>query len=195
MNKGRVESFTDAIVAIILTIMVLEIKVPDGYQWSNLLDNLSAFIAYAISFFFILVAWYNHHYMFSLTKIISKKIFWANNLWLFVMSFYPVSTAWLGKYIDRLPPALFYYFVFLVWTFAYQWLSYEIKSAEENKEIKHKIESMSIYRFTKHPIFYLLALVVVILIFYFPPFVLITSVMELIAMLIFTNEDSDRLFN
>ncbi|AZZ60049.1 DUF1211 domain-containing protein [Oenococcus sp. UCMA 16435] len=195
MNKARVESFTDAIVAIILTIMVLEIKVPNGYQWSNLLDNLSAFIAYAISFFFILVAWYNHHYMFSLTKIISKKIFWANNLWLFVMSFYPVSTAWLGKYIDRLPPALFYYFVFLVWTFAYQWLSYEIKSAEENKKIKHKIESMSIYRFTKHPIFYLLALVVAILIFYFPPFVLITSVMELVAMLIFTNEDSDKLFS
>ncbi|WP_143806153.1 TMEM175 family protein, partial [Oenococcus oeni] len=58
MNKGRVESFTDAIVAIILTIMVLEIKVPGGYQWSDLLDNLSAFIAYTISFFFILVAWY-----------------------------------------------------------------------------------------------------------------------------------------
>ncbi|MHA5107128.1 TMEM175 family protein [Oenococcus oeni] len=195
MNKGRVESFTDAIVAIILTIMVLEIKVPGGYQWSDLLDNLSAFIAYTISFFFILVAWYNHHYMFSLTRVISKKIFWANNIWLFVMSFYPVSTAWLGKYIDRLPPAFFYYFVFLFWTFAYQWLSYEIKSARENKEIKTKIEHMSIYQFTKNPIFYFSGFVIAILIFYFPPFVPITSVVELVSMLIFTNEDSDRLFS
>ncbi|WP_252895492.1 TMEM175 family protein [Fructilactobacillus florum] len=68
MNKTRVENLTDAIVAIILTIMVLEIKVPDTPRLSEILHDLPYLTAYAVSVIFIGVAWYNHHYMFSLVK-------------------------------------------------------------------------------------------------------------------------------
>lgn len=98
MNKGRVEAFTDAIVAIIMTIMVLELKIPEGSNFQALLDERYYFIAYLISFFMIATTWYNHHYIFTVSKWISKRAFWANCIWLFLMSLIPVSTAWISKY-------------------------------------------------------------------------------------------------
>ncbi|MFT9353950.1 MAG: TMEM175 family protein, partial [Lacticaseibacillus paracasei] len=66
MNKGRVEAFTDAVVAIILTIMVLEFKTPETAKWTGIIHQLPYFFAYIVSFLFVGVAWYNHHYMFAL---------------------------------------------------------------------------------------------------------------------------------
>ncbi|WP_249214978.1 TMEM175 family protein [Lactiplantibacillus plantarum] len=80
MNKGRVEAFTDAVVAIVMTIMVLEFEVPSEPTFAAFAENGSYFIAYLISFLFIGVAWYNHHYMLTLTKRISKRVYWLNNL-------------------------------------------------------------------------------------------------------------------
>lgn len=84
MNKGRVEAFTDAIVAIIMTIMVLEIKIPHGPNWAALLQERAYFLAYLISFFLIATAWYSHHYLFINSKVITKRAFWVNMLWLFL---------------------------------------------------------------------------------------------------------------
>lgn len=104
MNKGRVEAFTDAVVAIVLTIMVLEFKTPEEPTFAALAQNWSYLVAYLISFLFIGVAWYNHHYMFALTKRVTKKIYWVNNIWILVMAMLPVSTAWAGKFIFKVQP-------------------------------------------------------------------------------------------
>ncbi|KRO03674.1 hypothetical protein IV54_GL002135 [Levilactobacillus paucivorans] len=99
MDKGRVAAFTDAVVAIVLTIMVLEFKTPEEPTFAALASEWSYFVAYLISFLFIGVAWYNHHYMFALTKRVTKGVYWVNNLWILVMAMLPVSTAWAGRFI------------------------------------------------------------------------------------------------
>ncbi|KRN94771.1 hypothetical protein IV81_GL001048 [Pediococcus stilesii] len=73
MNKSRVEAFTDAVVAIIMTIMILEFKTPETDRWSGIIAEVPYLFAYIVSFIFIAVAWYNHHYMFSIAKRITKK--------------------------------------------------------------------------------------------------------------------------
>lgn len=107
MNKGRVEAFTDAVVAIILTIMVLEFKTPETAKWTGIIHQLPYFFAYIVSFLFVGVAWYNHHYMFALALRISKKVYWINNLWLFSMSLLPVATGWVGKFPQATGPSIY----------------------------------------------------------------------------------------
>lgn len=93
MNHARVEAFTDAIVAILMTIMVLEFKTPTSPDWRAIFADLPYLFAYVVSFLFMGVAWYNHHYMFALSKRLTKRVFWLNNLWLLTMSLIPVATA------------------------------------------------------------------------------------------------------
>lgn len=97
MKKERVEAFTDAVLAIILTIMILEFKTPESFAISAILDQVPYLISYAIGYLFIGVAWYNHHYMFAKTKWITQNVYWANNFWMFTTSFVPVATAWVGR--------------------------------------------------------------------------------------------------
>lgn len=104
MNKGRVEPYTDAVVAIILTIIVLEFKTPETAQWEEITRQIPYFFAYIVSFIFIGVAWYNNHYMFILAKRITKKVYWINNLWLFSMSLLPIATGWVRKFHKMLIP-------------------------------------------------------------------------------------------
>lgn len=115
MNKGRVEAFTDAIVAIIMTIMVLEVKIPHGPNWAALLQERAYFLAYLISFFLIATAWYSHHYLFINSKVITKRAFWVNMLWLFFMSFAPVGTGWLSEEPQSKAAAYFYLGMYLIW--------------------------------------------------------------------------------
>jgi uncharacterized membrane protein len=123
MNKGRVEAFTDAIVAIIMTIMALEIKIPHGPNWSALLQERTYFLAYFISFFLIATTWYNHHYLFVNAKNISRKGFWANMLWLFFMSFAPVGTGWISEEPKSKAAAYFYLLMYLVWGITFHFLA------------------------------------------------------------------------
>ncbi|WP_252895491.1 TMEM175 family protein [Fructilactobacillus florum] len=100
MNKARVENLTDAIVGIIITIMVLEIKVPNTASLTAIISDFPYLIAYIVSFILMGDAWYNHNYMFAQIKTINRKIYWLNNLWIFWMSLIPVAAAWAGKFID-----------------------------------------------------------------------------------------------
>lgn len=102
MNKERLSAYSDAIMAIILTIMVLEIKTPQTYTPHALFEELPYFLAYSLSFLFIGVAWYNHHYMFAIVEHILKSTYWLNNLWLFCMSLLPVATDWAGEFMTRI---------------------------------------------------------------------------------------------
>ncbi|MCZ9311549.1 TMEM175 family protein [Weissella koreensis] len=196
MNKNRVEAFTDAIIAIIATIMVLEFKTPETYQLSGIIEELPYLFSYATSFFFILVAWYNHHYMFSITQRITKKVYWVNNFWLFSMSLIPVSTAWVGRYINHTVPELFYFFIFLVWTIAYLWLSRSIAMSLDltDKDKADKIRNMPAYKSLENKYLILALILAVFLSFVFPPIMIITTLIELIIMSISTPEDADKIF-
>ncbi|WP_367295942.1 TMEM175 family protein [Levilactobacillus yonginensis] len=196
MNKGRVEAFTDAVVAIVLTIMVLEFKTPEEPTFAALATEWSYLVAYLISFLFIGVAWYNHHYMFSLTKRVTKGIYWMNNLWILVMAMLPVSTAWAGRFISDVQLELFYFIIFTLWQWAFAGLSYVVMrtNREHHPEVAQKIRQMPVYRMNINVGYWLVWAIVAVLIFQWPPIVLIFTLVELIAMAISTPKDSDKLF-
>ena len=97
MKKERFEAFTDAVIAIILTILVLEIHLPnDNHSWQALIAMTPQFGAYVLTFIFIATMWVNHHYMFSEVKVINNQTIWLNILLLFFASLLPATTAWFG---------------------------------------------------------------------------------------------------
>ena len=97
MTKGRLEAFSDGVIAIIITIMVLEIKVPHGTEFSSLYPLLPVFISYVLSFIYLGIYWNNHHHMLQVTHKINGKILWANLHLLFWLSLFPFVTAWMGE--------------------------------------------------------------------------------------------------
>lgn len=195
MNKGRVEAFTDAVVAIILTIMVLEFKTPETAQWEEIIKQLPYFFAYIVSFLFVGVAWYNHHYMFALAIRISKKVYWVNNLWLFSMSLLPVATGWVGKFPQYSGPEYLYLFVFIFWSLSYLWLSNSIRKTPEhvNTTVSKKIERMFPFRFLSSFFFPLSIGITVIGIYFLPVLGITITFVGLIILSFLTPSDSDKL--
>lgn len=96
MHKGRLEAFSDGVLAIILTIMVLEIKVPKGATFAALEPLLPITLSYVLSFIYVGIYWNNHHHMLSSTKHINGRILWANLHLLFWLSLVPFATGWMG---------------------------------------------------------------------------------------------------
>ncbi|MBM3540300.1 MAG: DUF1211 domain-containing protein [Alphaproteobacteria bacterium] len=108
MGKGRLKAFSDAVVAIILTIMVLEMKVPHGADFANLVPLWPVFLSYALSFLYIGIYWNNHHHLLQATQKVNGRVLWANLHWLFWLSLLPFSTGWMGEnYFAPLPVALY----------------------------------------------------------------------------------------
>ncbi len=103
MEKNRLEAFSDGVLAIIITIMVLELKVPHGVGFEDLTPVLPVFLSYVLSFLYVAIYWNNHHHMFHATKTVSAGILWANLHLLFWLSLFPFSTAWMGE--NHLAPA------------------------------------------------------------------------------------------
>ena len=97
MSKTRLEAFSDAVIAILMTIMVLELKVPHGAGWSALHPLTPVFFAYVLSFVNLGIYWNNHHHMLSATDRVNGKILWANLHLLFWLSLFPFITAWMGE--------------------------------------------------------------------------------------------------
>lgn len=97
MEKDRIEAFSDGVLAIIITIMVLELKVPHSTDWSALGENWFVFVSYALSFVFVGLYWLNHHHLFQKTEKINNKILLVNLLGLFWQSLVPFSAAWMGE--------------------------------------------------------------------------------------------------
>ena len=97
MNKSRLEAFSDGVLAIIITIMVLELRVPVGHQLADLLADWPKFLAYVISFTYIGIYWNNHHHLLVTVKHISGSVMWANLFLLFWLSLLPWLTAWAGE--------------------------------------------------------------------------------------------------
>jgi uncharacterized membrane protein len=114
VTKGRLEAFSDGVIAILITIMVLELKVPHGADWQALRPLYPVFVAYVLSFVFLGIYWNNHHHMLHATERINGKILWANLHLLFWLSLVPVVTAWMGEnHMAPLPTAVYGAVMFL----------------------------------------------------------------------------------
>ena len=97
MTKGRLEAFSDGVMAIIITIMVLELKVPHGGTFKDLSPLLPIFISYVLSFIYLAIYWNNHHHMMQTVKHVTGKVLWANIHLLFWLSLVPFVTGWMGE--------------------------------------------------------------------------------------------------
>lgn len=97
MDKGRMEAFSDGVIAIIITIMVLGITAPEGDGLSDLLGLLPAIAAYAVSFIGVGTYWNNHHHLLKLVNRVNGRMLWSNLAFLFVLSFFPLATDWMQK--------------------------------------------------------------------------------------------------
>jgi len=108
MHKNRVEAFSDGVFAIIITIMVLEMKIPRGGNLSDLKPVLPIFLSYVLSFIYVGIYWNNHHHMFLIVEKVNGKILWANLGLLFCLSLFPFVTGWIGEnHISSWPVALY----------------------------------------------------------------------------------------
>ncbi|MFN8389901.1 MAG: TMEM175 family protein [Bdellovibrionota bacterium] len=126
MNKGRLEAFSDGVLAIILTIMVLEMKAPHGETLDALSPVLPAFLSYILSFVYIGIYWNNHHHMLHTSRAVNGAILWANLHLLFWLSLIPFSTAWMGENHFAPMPAAVYGVVLLMASAAYTILQRQI---------------------------------------------------------------------
>lgn len=107
MQKERLLYFSDAVIAIIITIMVLELKVPHGSEWSDLLKLVPVFLSYVLSFLYLAIYWNNHHHLMHMASRVDGTIVWANMHLVFWLSLIPFATGWMGEnQFARLPTAL-----------------------------------------------------------------------------------------
>ncbi len=120
MNKSRLEAFSDGVIAIIITIMVLELKVPHGETWADLLKLWPVFLSYALSFVFVGIYWVNHHHMLHMVKTVDARVLWANLHLLFWLSLIPFVTAWMGENHFAQNPTILYGINALMSGLAYQ---------------------------------------------------------------------------
>jgi uncharacterized membrane protein len=108
MSSDRLKAFSDGVVAIIITIMVLELKVPHGADWSDLVGLTPVFLSYVLSFIYIAIYWNNHHHLLHTSEKVDSGILWANMNLLFWLSLIPFATGWMGEnHFAPLPTALY----------------------------------------------------------------------------------------
>ncbi len=164
MNSSRLEAFSDGVLAIIITIMVLEMKVPHGTDMEALMPLLPVFLSYILSFIYIGIYWNNHHHMMHTVKKVNGGILWANLHLLFWLSMIPFATGWMGENnFAELPMAL-YGGVLLMAAIAYFILQNRIL-AEQGKDSLLSIAVGKDYKGKASPILYILG---IILAFFIP---------------------------
>jgi uncharacterized membrane protein len=119
MNSGRLEAFSDGVIAIIITIMVLEMKVPHGDRAQDLLPLLPVFLSYVLSFVYVGIYWNNHHHMLHACPSVTGAMLWANLHLLFWLSLFPFATGWMGENHFTAVPTALYGVVLLMAALAY----------------------------------------------------------------------------
>jgi uncharacterized membrane protein len=136
MTKGRLEAFSDGIIAIIITITILLIDLPQGNEWPDLLTIMPLVICYLISFILVGTHWVNHHHLLQVAGEVNGKILWANLLYLFVLSFIPVTTGWVGKSYFSMIPVRVYIIVNMASAVGYVLLEQAIIHSSDNDLIR-----------------------------------------------------------
>jgi uncharacterized membrane protein len=130
MGRGRLEAFSDGVLAIIITIMVLELKVPHGDSPHDLLPLLPVFLSYVLSFVYVGIYWNNHHHMLHATATVTGAMLWANLHLLFWLSLFPFATGWMGENHFAAVPTALYGVVLLMAALAYYVLELAIIRAQ-----------------------------------------------------------------
>ena len=138
MTKGRVEAFSDGVMAVLITIMVLELKVPHGQDLAALAPLLPTFLGYLLSFIYLGIYWNNHHHMFQAVKHIDGSVLWANLHLLFWLSLVPAATTWVGENHTASGPTAFYGFLLLMAGLAYWILQCRLMRLDGNREVLHR---------------------------------------------------------
>ena len=138
MNKGRLEAFSDGVLAIIITIMVLEIKVPHGHELKDLKPLIPILLSYVLSFIYIGIYWNNHHHMLHTVKQVRGDVLWANLHLLFWLSLIPFVTGWMGENHFQAMPMALYGVVLLMAALAYFLLQRRIIVSQGDNSILKK---------------------------------------------------------
>jgi uncharacterized membrane protein len=158
MGKSRLEAFSDGVIAILITIMVLELKVPHGSDVAALAPLLPVFLSYVLSFVYLGIYWNNHHHMLHTVTRVSGGVLWANLHLLFWLSLLPFATGWMGEnHFTPLPSAL-YGVVLLMAALAYFWLQQLIIRAQGPGSLLHRAVG-SDWKGKLSPLLYLAAIV------------------------------------
>src|SRR5260221_988529 len=140
MGKARLEAFSDGVIAILITIMVLEMKVPHGESLAALLPVLPIFLSYLLSFVYLGIYWNNHHHMLHMVKRVTGPMLWANLHLLFWLSLVPFVTGWAGENHFQMIPAALYGVVLLLAGIAYVILQHLIiKSQGPDSPLKRAV--------------------------------------------------------
>ncbi|MEQ8809867.1 MAG: TMEM175 family protein [Imperialibacter sp.] len=138
MNKNRLEAFSDGVLAIIITIMVLEMKVPHGASFASLKPLFPVFISYILSFIYLGIYWNNHHHLLHAAKVVSGGVLWANLHLLFWLSLVPFVTGWMGENHFAPVPVALYGFVLLMAAVSYFILQIRIIKANGKDSVLAK---------------------------------------------------------
>lgn len=138
MRSGRLEAFSDGVLAIIITIMVLELEIPKEADLASLKEVLPTFLAYVFSFIYVGIYWNNHHHLFHATEQVSGKVLWANLHLLFWLSLFPFVTGWMGQNFLQEKPVILYGIVLFMAAIAYKLLVYAIVKNEGEKSLLRK---------------------------------------------------------
>jgi uncharacterized membrane protein len=138
MNKNRLEAFSDGVLAIIVTIMVLELKAPHGGEWANLLELAPKFLSYLFSFVMVWIYWNNHHHLFQSVQKVNGKVLLANGFLLFCLSLQPFVTAWMGENHFARNPVILMTVVLLLSAIAYTILTFTLINLHGNDSVLRK---------------------------------------------------------
>jgi uncharacterized membrane protein len=122
VSKGRLEAFSDGVLAIVITIMVLELRPPTGTSFDDLFALWPQILAYAMSFAYIAIYWVNHHHLLQAARAVTASVLWANMLLLFALSLVPFVTAWMGEHSFGANMVATYNFVLILPALAYTFL-------------------------------------------------------------------------
>ncbi|HQR33734.1 MAG TPA: TMEM175 family protein [Blastocatellia bacterium] len=159
MDKGRLEAFSDGVIAIIITIMVLELKVPHGDNLAALRPLLPVLVSYVLSFVYVGIYWNNHHHMLQAAEKVNGRILWANLHLLFWLSLFPFVTGWMGEnHFTEIPVAL-YGVVLLLAAIAYFILSRTLTS-HHGKESKLALALGKDFKGIASPFIYVAAIAI-----------------------------------
>ncbi len=135
MGKDRLAAFSDGVIAILITIMVLELKVPNGADWAALEGLAPSLLSYLLSFVYLAIYWNNHHHLLHTVVHVDELILWANSNLLFWLSLIPAATAWMGQNLSAPLPTAIYGVVLLLPAIAY----YLLQRAIIHKQGSHSV--------------------------------------------------------
>ena len=159
MSKGRLEAFSDGVMAIIITIMVLELRIPEGSDFQTLRPLFAPFLSYTLSFIFLGIYWSNHHHLIQVVQHVNGRILWANLHLLFWLSLTPAITGWMGEtHFASLPVAIYGVVLFMA-AVAYYILTLTLL-AEHGRNSKIALALGSDFKGKISIVFYLAAIVV-----------------------------------